>query len=152
MRRSPDAYRVPLDPGYIGGYDWRAMPAGFGLLVLSNIVATQWIAHRFQYQPALGRAWYRNRDFAVYEPFSWSVWVLRYAGSSNPNVRYPIQLSVLIIAGGCMVTLGMFFILNMRRTKRLSRNAEDIHGSARWATEDDIRETGLLDSDRRHVN
>lgn len=45
-----------------------------------------------------------------------------------------------------MVTLGMFFILNMRRTKRLSRNAEDIHGSARWANEYDIRQTGLLDA------
>jgi len=34
----------------------------------------------------------------------------------------------------------------MRRIKWLSRNSEDVHGSARWATEDDIRRTGLLDA------
>jgi type IV secretory pathway TraG/TraD family ATPase VirD4 len=37
-------------------------------------------------------------------------------------------------------------LLNLRRTKALSRNAEDLHGSARWATAEDVRATGLLDS------
>ena len=31
-----------------------------------------------------------------------------------------------------------------RRTRKLTENAEDLHGSARWADEDDVRDTGLL--------
>jgi len=40
--------------------------------------------------------------------------------------------------------LGLVYALNIRRTRRLSQNTEDIHGSARWATADDVRGTGLL--------
>jgi type IV secretion system protein VirD4 len=118
-------YRIPPDPGYIGGYNWTAMLAGVGLLLLFNVAATQWIAYQFRYQPALGTAWLRTGYFAVYSPISWCAWVWRYAGSPNPGVRNPVDHGILIIAGGCIVTLGMFFVLNMQRTKRLSRNAED---------------------------
>ena len=83
---------------------------------------------------------------ALYQPFAWSIWVLRYAGSEDARVRLPAQLGLLTITGGCLTTIGLFFILNMRRIKRLSRNSEDVHGSARWATEGDIRRTGLLDA------
>jgi type IV secretion system protein VirD4 len=47
---------------------------------------------------------------------------------------------------GCGLAIGVFYLLNLRRTKALSRNAEDLHGSARWATAEDVKETGLLDS------
>ena len=40
-RRPTDPYRIPPDPGYIGGYNWTAMLAGLGLLLLSNVAATQ---------------------------------------------------------------------------------------------------------------
>jgi type IV secretion system protein VirD4 len=122
------------------------MAAGFALLFLWNIVATQLIAAKFGYQPALGAPLYSMNGFAVYQPFAWSIWVLRYAGSEDPRVRLPAQLGLLTISGGCMTTIGLFFILNMRRIKRLSRNSEDVHGSARWATEEDIQRTGLLDA------
>jgi type IV secretion system protein VirD4 len=145
-RRPADPYRIPPDPGYIGGYNWTAMLTGVGLLLLSNVAATQWIAYQFRYQPALGTAWVHTRYFALYSPICWSIWVWRYAGSSNLSVRHVVDSGILIIVVGCMVTLAMFFVLNMQRTKRLSRNAEDVHGSARWASERDIRQTGLLDA------
>jgi len=139
-------YRIPPNPGFIGAYNWQAMLAGFGLLFLFNIAATQLIAATFAYQPALGRPIFRTRNFSMYQPFAWSIWVLRYAGSRNPRVRFPVQLGLLTVAGGCVATIGFFFLLNMRRIKQLSRNAEDVHGSARWATEKDIQRTGLLDA------
>jgi hypothetical protein len=33
-----------------------------------------------------------------------------------------------------------------RRARKLTENAGDLHGSARWASEQDIRETGLLEA------
>jgi len=73
MRKESAPYRVPPNPGYVGGYNWRAMLAGFALLLLSNITATQFIAYQFEYQPALGHALYRAKAFALYQPFAWSV-------------------------------------------------------------------------------
>src|SRR2546425_1659963 len=122
------------------------MVAGFALLFLWNVAATQLIASKFAYQTALGAPIYRASGFALYQPFAWSIWVLRYAGSEDPRVRLPAQLGLLTISGGCIATILLFFMLNMRRIKRLSRNSEDVHGSARWATEEDIRRTGLLDA------
>src|SRR5205823_9274534 len=40
----------------------------------------------------------------------------------------------------------LYFGANSMRSRRLAANAEHLHGSARWATRDDIRETGLLDA------
>ena len=146
MRRESAPYRIPPNPGYVGGYNWRAMLAGVALLLLSNVAGTQYIASRFQYQSGLGDALYRAKAFAIYQPFAWSVWVLRYMGARNPEVHLPVQIGLLMVLAGCAATIGLFFIINMRRTKRLSANGEDIHGSARWASEDDIYETGLLDA------
>ena len=55
MSRTPELYRTPRKPGYLGGYNWRATALGLLLLVLVNFAATQYIAAQFQYQPALGR-------------------------------------------------------------------------------------------------
>ncbi len=66
--------------------------------------------------------------------------------AQNPEIHLPIQIGLVIVLAGCAATIGLFFLINMRRTKRLSANAEDIHGSARWASEEDICSTGLLDA------
>jgi hypothetical protein len=53
-KKQPELYRIPRKPGYLGGYNWRAVALGCLLLVVVNFIATQFIAARFQYQPALG--------------------------------------------------------------------------------------------------
>ena len=50
----PQLYRKPATPGYLGGYNWPAVALGLLVLVLANFFCTQYIANRFQYQPALG--------------------------------------------------------------------------------------------------
>ena len=144
--RQPALYRTPRDPGYIGAYNWRAMLAGLALLLCCNIAATQYIASRFSYQPALGRPVAGVRGVSFYEPFAWADWVWHYTAAADRRVRLPILGGVAIVVLGSIATMGAFFVLNLRRTKRLSENAEDLHGSARWAVEKDIRTTGLLDA------
>ena len=94
MKKESAPYRVPPNPGYVGGYNWRAMFVGFALLFLSNVAGTQFIAYRFQYQPALGEALYRANTFALYQPFAWSIWVLRYMSAKNPDIRFPVQIGL----------------------------------------------------------
>ena len=67
-------YRMPRDPGYLGGYYLTPTIVGFLGLLLTNVTATQYIAHHFEYQPALGEPLFRSRWAALYEPFAWAYW------------------------------------------------------------------------------
>jgi type IV secretion system protein VirD4 len=145
--RQPHAYRTPADPGgYLGGYNWRPTLAGVILLVICNAAATQYIAHRFDYQLALGEVLLRVGRLALYQPFAWMIWMWRFGAETDRAVRMPLMTGVAIVVLGSCATMAVFFALNVRRSKLLSQNAEDLHGSARWATEKEIVETGLLDA------
>jgi len=50
--------------------------------------------------------------------------------------------------GGSFASGALFFLLNLAHTKALSKNTEDLHGSARWATKADIEETSLIQARR----
>jgi type IV secretion system protein VirD4 len=139
-------YRMPKDPGYLGGYYLTPTIVGFLGLLLTNVAATQYIAHHFEYQPALGEPLFRSRWAALYEPFAWASWVWHYGQSSEHAIRAPLLFGTFLIVIGAFASGGVFFVLNLRHTKALSRNTEDLHGSARWATEEDIRKAGLLDA------
>jgi hypothetical protein len=82
-KKQPQLYRIPRKPGYLGGYNWRATAFGCLLLVLVNFIATQYIAARFLYQPALGAPIARARSVSIYEPFSWMGWGWRYCTSQG---------------------------------------------------------------------
>ena len=144
--KQPKVYRTPKDPGYVGGYNWSSLTAGLLLLIVTNVAATQFIAYRFRYQPALGTPLASIHGHAVYQPIRWAWWVWKHGSSANPQVRQPILLGALIVIVGAGATLAVVYALNIRKTRRLSQNTEDIHGSARWATAADVRATGLLGS------
>jgi type IV secretion system protein VirD4 len=146
MAKQPTLYRMPPDPGFIGGYNWRAAFFGLFLLFAANVAATQFIAYRFAYQRALGSPLVRFKTITLYQPFAWVMWVWRYAGSADPGVKNPILAGVAIVVFSSILTMAAFFAVNFRRARKLSTNTEDIHGSARWATERDIHDTGLLGS------
>ena len=144
MARTENLYRTPPDPGFVGGYNWAGVIAGVALLIAVNIVATQFIAYRFAYQAALGTPLLHVRGASVYQPFAWATWLLKHGASPNPKVRLPLLGGALIVVLGSAVAVGLSYGLNIRRAKRLSENAEDLHGSARWASPEDVLATGLL--------
>lgn len=146
MSKEPNVYRMPPDPGFVGGYNWPAVILGLLLLLAVNIGATQFIAHRFQYQQLLGRPFLTYRSASFYQPFAWTLWVFKHSGSKDPRVRLPMLSGALIVVAGSAVTIMVVYGLNLRRARKLSGNAQDLHGSARWATARDIRATGLLDA------
>jgi type IV secretion system protein VirD4 len=139
-------YRLPKDPGYVGGYYLTATITGLFCLLVSNVVATQYVAHHFEYQDALGEPWLRVGRIGIYEPFAWISWVWRYGRSLDPAIRNPLLLGAFLVVVGAFATGVLFFLLNLQHTRQLSKNTEDLHGSARWATKVDIEATGLLDA------
>ena len=54
----------------------------------------------------------------------------------------------MIVFAGSFLCVGLFFFAASRQSRKLMENADDLHGSARWATERDIRATGLMDTQR----
>jgi type IV secretion system protein VirD4 len=147
MSKTPALYRTPQKPGYLGGYNWRATCLGLLLLVVVNFAATQYVAARFQYQPALGRPLTRMKTgVGIYQPFAWIIWGWHNSTSQDQQVRKPLFEGEMIVFAGSFACVGVFFGATSRRSRRLMRNADDLHGSARWATKDDIRTTGLMDA------
>src|SRR5215469_11096657 len=146
MSAQPELYRKPFKPGYLGSYNWPAIALGCTLFLLTNWAATQYIAMRFEYQPALGDPLFQVGHTLVYPPFAWFMWGLHNITSHDPDVRRRLGEGIVILFSGCAVSIFLYFGANSLRSRRLSANAEHLHGSARWATEKDIRETGLLDA------
>src|SRR5579863_915043 len=143
-KKQPELYRIPRKPGYLGGYNWRATALGCLLLIVVNFIATQYIAARFQYQTALGAPILRAKSGGIYQPFSWIAWGWRYCTSQDERIRRPFFEGEMIVFAGSFLCVGIFFVLAGRRARKLTENAEDLYGSARWADEDDVRDTGLL--------
>jgi type IV secretion system protein VirD4 len=143
-KKQPELYRIPRKPGYLGGYNWRATTLGCLLLLVVNFIATQYIAARFHYQPALGEPILRARSGGIYQPFSWIAWGWRYCTSQDERIRRPFFEGEMIVFAGSILCVGIFFVLAGHRARKLTENAEDLHGSARWANEEDVRDTGLL--------
>lgn len=146
MSRHPQMYKMPRKPGYLGSYNWRASAMGLLFLVGVSWIATQFIARRFDYQPALGEPLNRVGSVSIYQPFSWVMWGWRYCTSQDERIRRPLFEGEMIVFAGSFLGVAFFFVLTNRRSRKLSENAEDLHGSARWAAEEDIRATGLLTS------
>ena len=134
MARTANLYRTPPDPGFVGGYNWSGVIAGLALLIGVNIAATQFIAYRFAYQSALGAPLMQLRGGSVYQPFAWATWLLKHGASPNPKVRLPLLGGALIVVLGSALAVALVYGLNIQRAKRLSQDAEDLHGSARWAS------------------
>jgi type IV secretion system protein VirD4 len=146
MSAQPELYRKPFEPGYLGSYNWPAIALGCTLFLLTNWAATEYLAMRFEYQPALGEPLFRVGHTSVYSPLAWFMWGLHNITSHDPVVRRPLGEGIVILFCGCAISIFLYFGANGLRSRRLSSNAEHLHGSARWATDEDIRETGLLDA------
>jgi type IV secretion system protein VirD4 len=117
------------------------------ILVVSLIVltavwgATQWTAWRLGYQPQLGTPWAEIAGMPVYPPpafFLWWYWFDAYA----PRI---------FAEGGLIASSGGFAAIATAIGMALWRAREakeaTTYGSARWATESEIRNAGLLRPD-----
>jgi type IV secretion system protein VirD4 len=148
MNAANSLYRKPQMPGYLGDYNWRSILLGLLLIIATNIVTTQHIASHFDYQPSLGPPLFQIASLRLYAPYKWFPWILRFGSSADPLVRQPLLTSTLIAAVGFAVSLFVVAALNIHRNKQFTEDTEDLHGSARWATEQEVRKSGLVN--QRH--
>src|SRR5690348_18374343 len=113
--KQPEIYRTPRNPGYLGGYNWRATILGLLLLVVVNFAATQYIATKFRYQRALGPALMRTKaGSGIYQPFSWMHWGWHYCTSQDERIKRPFFEGEMIVVAGSFLSVSLFFVLANR--------------------------------------
>lgn len=105
------------------------------LLLVSSSISTQFIAERLAHHPALGKPLFGQ----IYSPFDWWGWAYRFYDYS-PNIY---SQAILIFEAGAFLSV-FVGILIIGLKSRSSRKHEGTHGTARFATPEDVEETGLV--------
>jgi type IV secretion system protein VirD4 len=106
----------------------------FGILMVALASATQYFAHQFYYQAALGAHFNR-----IYPPWEILVWAKNWYGV------YP---NAIMQAGSIGTTVAALGLIGLGIAKVISTNTakgnEYLHGSARWADKSDLKAAGLI--------
>lgn len=128
-------------PNY-GGINWRPVALPIVILCCGFWAVTQVAAHGMGYARELGDPWGRIGPLAVYAPWAWVGWVLKYLGTPVA----PALWKALGVGGLFVLTAIAFFIASMVASQRRSAMAAGLHGSARFADHTDLQASGLLTS------
>lgn len=104
-----------------------------GMTVAGTWSATQWIASALAYDLRLGNPWFELQGLPIYAPWQLFIWWVAW------SARAP---RVFDIAGGMAVAGSMLGMVAGAawRGKRVSITT---YGSARWATEAEVKTSGL---------
>jgi type IV secretion system protein VirD4 len=111
---------------------------------MANVVATQAVAAYFRYQPGLGEPLLRWGTVALYQPFGWIAW--QFLPIEDAQVRAHLAMGTFVALAGVVATFGLVTLITNARRRRLMQGMEHLHGSARWAGDAEVTETGLVTS------
>jgi type IV secretion system protein VirD4 len=112
------------------------------LIVLGAVwTATQWTAWELGYQAALGDPWFRISGYPVYPPPAFFWWWFAFDAYAPP-VFY--RGAAIAASGGFLSIIVAIFMSIWRARER--RRAET-YGSARWASQREVRAAGMLGED-----
>lgn len=104
-------------------------------LIAVNSICTQFIAARLAYHPWLGTPLFGR----FYNPFDWWSWLFGFYNYAPTTYNY----AFIIFAAGVLVGL-VTFVLAVGFKTRSSRQHADVHGTAHFATFEEVKATGLL--------
>lgn len=112
-----------------------------GITVLACWLATQYAAYKLAYQDSLGQPlWATASGFKLYMPFDFFMWMMTFGHVEGTEAAWD---------GGEKIIFSLHFLfipaiwLAIRRAKKFGGKT-DLHGSAHWATKEEILYTGLL--------
>ncbi|MCE4568630.1 conjugal transfer protein TraG [Caballeronia sp. CLC5] len=120
---------------------WGQIIAVFLIVLAAIWSATQWTAAALAYQPELGEPWFMALGWPVYPPYAFFWWWFSFDAYA-PGI---FQTGAYIAASGGFVAVAVAIAMSVWRARE-AKNAET-YGSARWATEDEVRAAGLLGDD-----
>lgn len=104
-------------------------------IVVLNGFCTQFVAGRLDYHPALGSPLIGP----VYMPFDWWPWLFKHYKFAEHTFNYAFVIFTLGIGAGLLA-----YSLYVGFATRSSRKHSDVHGTAHFASLDEVKATGLL--------
>lgn len=104
-------------------------------LIAVNSICTQFVAGRVGYHPALGSPIFGQ----LYMPFAWWGWLFKFYDYAPLTYNY----AFVIFALGVLVGL-VGYVLWVGFKTRSSRKHEGVHGTAHFASLEEVKATGLI--------
>lgn len=144
---TPAGYVLPRRPRWQGGWNLKAVFAGAWAFVVVSFGATEWLAAALSNPMELGESLFVYRGVGVFPPFgALKLWI-RFAGSPqiSKQVRKDLWMGFgLTVVGGFLAAALAYWFVSLIRDRKSTENLENLHGSAEWADNKTIEETGLL--------
>ncbi|MCR2831468.1 type IV secretory system conjugative DNA transfer family protein [Acidithiobacillus ferrooxidans] len=140
---NPNLYQIPKSQGDMTRVVWPAL----GLFIIITLIgfwaATEYAAWAFQYNQVLGAA--MGVPF-VYAPYDIVIWSLKFDRGVTGPVPHVFEIAHAMMGCFGLLALVLPIAYSFRRTRKLSHQQNDLHGSAHWASDAEVHATGLLPS------
>lgn len=120
---------------------WGQVVTVLTLVLMSIWTATQWTAAALAHQTELGPPWLLLGPFRIYQPWRFFWWWFAFDAYA-PRI---FETGALIAVSGSFAAIIVAIAMSVWRAREI-RQAET-YGSARWATQAEIRSSGLLGGD-----
>ena len=105
------------------------------IMLLVSAGTTQYLAHQFGYHAGLPG----HLTGKFYLPWSWVSWAWSYWNTYTKTM----ETAIFIFSGGTIAALSIY-AFGLMAMRRQSKGIDSLHGSAHWASRDEIVESGLL--------
>jgi type IV secretion system protein VirD4 len=120
---------------------WGQILVVFAAVLATLWGATEWTAWRLGFQPQLGPPWFTIADAPVYLPVAFFWWWYHYDAYAP---RIFVEGAAIAASGG-FASIGIAIGMSVWRAREA--NTITTYGSARWATNAEVRGAGLLHPD-----
>ncbi|KEZ19449.1 Type IV secretion system protein VirD4 [Sphingobium yanoikuyae] len=116
---------------------WGQVLAVIAIMLAGIWAATQWTAAVLAYQPELGQPWFWLGPWPIYPPPAFFWWWFAYDAYA-PTI---FETGAFIAVSGAMAAVVVAIAMSVWRAREEKKS--ETYGSARWATEKEIRKAGL---------
>ncbi len=146
---APPGYVLPNRPRWQGGLNLRSVFGAAVAFTTTASAATEWLAIQLNNPVEMGNPILWVRGTAIFQPFAALVLWKHYAGSRliSSGVRKDLWIALgVTIVGGLFLAYLTYWFLSLIRDNKSTDSLMNLHGSATWATREDIEKIGLLDA------
>ena len=139
-------YHIPKAQKDLTRFVWVGLGAFVLIMLASTWAATEYAAWALGYVPALGSPMLGR---TVYFPFDILLWTWKYNSPAyGTDVMNIFAHAHLIMGVGGFFSLVIPVVMAYRRSRKADAERNDLHGSAHWATADEVLAAGVLPDDK----
>ncbi len=140
-------YNIPKAQGDMTKVVWPALGLFVLIVFISVWAATEYAAYGLKWDSELNK--YRMFGNYIYEPWAVLIWTFLYDSLKfGQGVRDVFAVSHVIMGVGGLASLLIPVAYAFKRTRNSAKEKNDLHGSAHWATDEEVIATKLLPDEK----